>query len=345
MRYLAVLALSCLAFGSAYFSVALALSPSPILAEYWVREMIVIKRNIARRFAGQRKVILGGGSSTLFSIDAAQLGEALHVPVINFGLHGGLSLKTVLDEAGAPAEKGDVVLLSLEPHFYCVNKLTAWQARNVIAWNHEQWAVWTTLERMEAIATLSPVDIVEMAVARMRAVSASWSFPRRLEALDDAQTLARFASAPEPALFSYSAYHLDSLGSMRRIEGSYFADRPIRLADADVAVCPASLRLLQSFVDRMRARGTAVYFVNPPYVEVAGQSGKAIERSSAKFRRELSAIAPVLDSKTQLVFHRRLFFDSDLHLNAEGRALRTRMLADAMLRDASLSRRLGPDSK
>ena len=113
MRYLAVLILSCLVFGGAYFSVALALAPAPISAEYWVREMMVIKRSIAAKFAGQRKVIVASGSSTLFGVDARQLGAALGVPVINYGLHGALSLRTILDEADAAAGRGDVVVLPL----------------------------------------------------------------------------------------------------------------------------------------------------------------------------------------------------------------------------------------
>lgn len=340
MRYLAVLVLSCLAFGGAYFSAVLALAPAPIVAEYWVREMMVIKRSIAARFAGQRKVIVASGSSTLFNIDAAQLGKALGVPAVNYGLHAALSLRTILDEAGAAAGKEDVIVLALEPHYYCIDEPTAWQARNAIAWNREQWARWTTLERVEAIATVGPVDVLEMAGARMRAAHPSGSVARRLAALDDARTLARFASALEPSAFEYSAYHMDGLGNMRMTEGSNYADRP-RSAEARIEVCPASVRLLRSFVERMRAQGVAVYFANSPFVLVEGQSKRKIEESANAFRADVSRIAPVLDSKAQLVFPRNLFFNTDMHLNAEGRARRTHLLVEAMLRDEVLVAHLG----
>src|ERR1035437_6583536 len=56
-----------------YFSVCLFL-PAPISAEYWVRELIGIKRILANSIVSPRIIILGG-SSTLFSIDARQIEE------------------------------------------------------------------------------------------------------------------------------------------------------------------------------------------------------------------------------------------------------------------------------
>src|SRR5436190_22159736 len=71
---------------------------APIEAEYWVREMIVIKRDAALRIHAPKIVFLGG-SYTLFGIDAEKVANDLHVPAVNFGLHGGMRLEWLLNQA------------------------------------------------------------------------------------------------------------------------------------------------------------------------------------------------------------------------------------------------------
>ena len=340
MRYLGIVLLSCGLAAAAYFALAIALPPAPIAAEYWVREMIVVKRSIAREHAGRRKLIVASGSATLFGVDTAQLGRELGLPAINLGLHAAMSLERILGEAAHAAAPGDAVILALEPEYYCARGPTAWQARNAIAWDHEQWSAWSTRERIEATAVLGPAALIEIAAAKALDAPSSWLLGRRIAALDDARVLATFAAAPEPERFAYSAYHLDALGNMRRIEGSRFVGRP-KPADADTAVCPDSIRMLRAFVSRMRRQGVAVRFAHSPYVLDAQLPMERVEAASRKFVDELSAVAPVLDSRKDMLFARALFFDTDSHLNALGREIRTRRLAQAIQADRVLRVHLG----
>ena len=43
---------------------------APIAAEYWIAELITVKRELAKEYAGKNKIIVAGGSSTLFSVNA-----------------------------------------------------------------------------------------------------------------------------------------------------------------------------------------------------------------------------------------------------------------------------------
>lgn len=340
MRYLGIALLSCGLAAAAYFATAFALVPAPIEAEYWVREMLVVKRSIARAHAGKRKLIVASGSATLFGIDTAQLGRDLGVPALNFGLHAAMSLDRMLRETEGALAPGDTLILALEHELYCDRGPTAWQARNAIAWDQEQWRAWSLRERVEAVAVLGPSALVEMAAARRERASAPQSLRRRLETLDDAIVLSKWAAAPEPTGFAYSAYHLDALGNMRRTDGSNFRGKPKTRVDADTAVCPNSTRALRAFAARMRSLGVALRLAHPPYVADPRVPTARIEAASRKFVAEVSTIAPVLDSREQIVFPAALYFNTDLHLNASARAIRTRRLAEAIRRDRALSNHL-----
>jgi len=340
MRYLAAVFASCLLAAAAYLTLFLGLSPAPIAAEYWVREMIVVKRGIARAHENERKLIVAGGSATLFGVDSAQLGRELGVPALNFGLHAALPLARILEEAGAAANAGDGIILALEPEYYCDRGPTAWQVRAAIAWNPAQWHDWSTRERIEGAALLGPGALLEVAAARVARRFWPGALERRLAAFDDARILARIASAQQPTRFAYSAYHLDALGNMRGIEGSRPFSVP-READRPTPVCEDSIRTLRDFVSRMRGRGVAVRFAHAPRVASPDVPAGRVEAASQRFVEAISVLAPVLDSRRDAMFPRTLFFNTALHLNARGRALRTRRLAEAIRRDGAFCAHLG----
>ncbi len=339
MRYLAILIASALSAAGLFFALALALAPAPIAAEYWVREMIVIKRHLVRRYLGQPKILIASGSSTLFDIDTNQLADEFGIPVINLGLHAELPLQTILGEAGAAAEKGDTIILPLEPTYYCMKQPTGWQVRNAIAWDRDRWNAWSILDRIQAVALLSPTLIFELAQARRREALSPDSVANRLAALDDRKILAKFASSPEPRVFAYSAYNLDSLGNMRKTAGGKLIGVP-RSAEESIDICPESWQLLRSFAATMSHKGVAIYFANTPYVASNYANKERIEEASRQLNGALSMLAPVLDSRPPLVFPRSMYLNTDLHLNEEGRKIRTAMLANAIRQDANLLARI-----
>ena len=339
MRYIGLMLLSCALAAAAYFATVFSMVPAPIEAEYWVREMLVVKRGIARAHASERKLVVAAGSAALFGIDTAQLGRELGARALNFGLHAAMSLDRILSEAGQAASDGDAIVLALEPALYCGRGPSAWQARNAIAWDREQWLAWSLLERVRAIATLGPGVAFEMAAARRELADPPRVLLRRLAALDDASVLTKWASAPEPKAFNYSAYHLDRLGNMRGIEGSQL-EGAARSPDDVTAVCAGSVRVLRAFVARMQQRNILVRFANSPYLADHRVPMKDVEAASGMFLKEVSGIAPLVDRRTDVLFPREYFFNTFLHLNSRGREMRTRRLATAIHEDAGLCRQL-----
>jgi hypothetical protein len=73
------------------------------------------KRQIAAEVSGPR-VLLVGGSGTLYSVRAATLETQFGFPVINLALHAGLGVDYLLWDARAVARQGDIVVLFIEPN-------------------------------------------------------------------------------------------------------------------------------------------------------------------------------------------------------------------------------------
>jgi hypothetical protein len=247
---------------------------------------------------------------------------------------------TVLDTMGhnvlGLARRGDVVILALEPGYYCGPDDDSWYTRNAIAWRPEAWRAMPLSERARALWKAGPWFLAELAMARLTAALAPSAIEDRLEALDDAATLRRFAARQSPTEFGYTLANLDELGNFRATEGS----RPLRQggfpADTELGFCGSSKATLEAFVQRARLAGVLVRFAYSPFMDAPSMSREALAARARGFEQELSRIAPLLEPRPRVAFPRDLFFDTGLHLNAEGRRARTASLAAAIRADDGL---------
>lgn len=329
MRYLIYFASSFITIAVFYYSLIFALFPTPVTAEYWVRELLVFKRDIAKNFAGQPKIIVASGSSTLFNIDTNVLSEVLKRPTLNLGLMGGLPLDTIFEEVNTVSAAGDLVIMALEPDYYCREAnpgYDPWQVRNAIAWNHTFWQSKNFFQKLALIPALGANFPLELIQARLDIIFRPELVAPRLAALDDGQVLRKFSAHPTlPAEPIYSIYNMDGLGNMRNINESRYAGPPQR-ADEDIKICPQTLKRLADFVVALKSRSINIVFANTPYMTFEGIDLVKVNDSSKRFSTALEHIAPVIDDRTELIFARDLFFDSVMHLNAAGREQRTQRL-------------------
>ena len=335
MRYLAFLILGIMAAALVYFSPIFLLAPSPILGEYWTREMIVIKRDISRQIGSKNKLIIASGSSTLFSIDTNILTKEFNIPAVNFGLVVSLPIETLFYEIDRASNGGDIVILPLEPDFYCKEEIDGyreWEIRNGIAWNRAYWDGLGLLEKLSFIKYISPTFPMDVVKAKYAQWADPASIAPRLNALNDDFVLAKFNSPQPPDENIYSIYNMDRLGNIKNTDESLYTGPP-RRADLEIRICDSTFSKLKEFVARMTAKDVRVYFANTPFVSIEGLDHDKINLTSDAFDKKLSTIAPVIDSKSELIFSRNLFLNTELHLNATGRSIRTRRLIDAMNRN------------
>lgn len=82
----------------------------PTASSAWVHEIIKRKQRASESIT-EPKLVLLGGSATLFGIKASVLESELGVPVINGGLHAGLGMACILGEGKKMLRPGDTVML------------------------------------------------------------------------------------------------------------------------------------------------------------------------------------------------------------------------------------------
>lgn len=83
----------------------------------WAGEVNAKKEALARHSPPPR-ILLAGGSATLFGLSAREMEEATGVTSINLASHAGLGTRVLLNFVGDLARSGDVLLLALEYELY-----------------------------------------------------------------------------------------------------------------------------------------------------------------------------------------------------------------------------------
>ena len=329
MKFIRSFFISALVASVVYYSAVLTVIDAPVPAEYWVGEMIFVKKELVKAYKGKSKIIVAGGSSTLFGIDADYASKQLGMPVINFGLHAGLRLDKIFKEVNAVIERGDLLVLALEPYYYdCAEPFSAWQVNNIVGWDHDAWKEMSYLEKGRFISSVSPTLFAHMLLADFEKKFYPSAVSDRLATMDQSKVLSRFHSRVITSSFEYSAYQLDHLGDMQQAEGAKFSGKSFDVR-RPLHICDGTKKRLMEFVNGMRGKGVQVYFANTPYI-ASSVSMDEIEKGEAGFVEDLSSVGVMIDQRKDVFFDRKYFFNTDLHLNTEGRRLRTNSFIKAL---------------
>lgn len=331
MKFIQSFFISALIAFISYYTLILILIDAPVPAEYWVSEMLFIKKELVKKYAGKNKIIIAGGSSTMFGFDAEYASKQLGLPVINFGLHAGLSQKKILKEVSAIVDSGDILILAFEPKYYnCNEKLTVWEVNNIIGWDHDSWRDMSYLEKIDFVASVSFATFTNMLQTDFQRRYYPSEVSERLATLDQAVVLSRFRSRNIPISLSYTAfpYQLDDFGGIQRTEGSKYFGKVVDIGKPK-HICGGTKSNLIAFVNTMKKKSVRVYFANTPYI-ASETNTYGVKQSESGFLDELASAGCMIDHRQDLIFDRKYFYDTALHLNAEGRRLRTNLIITAI---------------
>lgn len=90
----------------------------PTESSRWPAELQARKAAIADTTAGPNRLVLAGGSSTLFGLRAATIARETGLPTVNLGLTAAIGFDNILAFTRAHLRRGDTVLLSPEYVFF-----------------------------------------------------------------------------------------------------------------------------------------------------------------------------------------------------------------------------------
>jgi hypothetical protein len=329
-RIIAVAAM-CLAI---HFCVCLYM-PSLTTAGYWVREMIIVKRALADSSSSPRIIVLGG-SSALFGIDARQVTAETGVFTMNMGLHAAMRMDRLLAVGEETARRGDIFVLALEYTFYdCAEVLwTDWQIRNMLAWDRPYFDGLPLRSRLTGIFTAGGPELtISILAGKIGSSLAPRRFADRLNALEpDEVIFARYRSGKSRTdHFSYSAYNIDDHGDILNNRGTSYWGAGVP-ATMPGPVCPAIAGILSSFVGNLREKGARVVVAHTPYI-VDDAPAPGWQEAEEAFLHDLVAVGvEVVDHREELFFPRTSFFNTSLHLNEDGRRERTKLFINDLRR-------------
>lgn len=255
------------------------------------------------------KVIVIGGSSAAFGVDAELMEKALGMPVINFGLYATLGTKTMLDYSKCNIDEGDIIVIAPE-----MNAQT-WS----LYFNAE--AMWQALDgHFSLLKYLDSEDVPAMLGGFWNFASSKLSYLRKGTVLN-----------PEGI---YHASSFDDYGFIRynrtkdynTMAGGY--DSGMMISFSPEMISDDFVDYVNDYVRYAEKRGAKVYIGFCPMNENALDPTTTLETLSL-FTENLSERfeCPVLGDPNNYLYRSGYFFDSNFHTNSAGAVLHTKQLA------------------
>jgi hypothetical protein len=263
------------------------------------------------------KIVLIGGSNLAYGIDSAFIEQETKCPVVNMGINGYLGSRYMLEEVTRNLKKSDIVVISFEyQNFYNSVEGLSTDQLMLAKVNSKVWSSLTLHQKWRAISSL-PLAAQQKIFRIIKSAT-----PKSAnETVDLTQKIETFAGFNK---YGDLTSHLELEWPYEDVDRFPLSSRAI---DADI------LQLLQSFSTRQAKQGVHVLYSYSPLKRDFYETHK---QAIASLHDRLVGARPltVLHPPAALAFDAPMFFDSIYHLNAKGRAVRSRMLAQEIRRAA-----------
>ncbi len=261
------------------------------------------------------KLVIIGGSNTAFGIDSELLENELEMPVVNMGIHVGLRLEYMINEAKPFIGKGDVIVLLPEythlyydveagftKAFYRANEVFP-EAMNYIQPAKIPNAFLQTYA--DLLQTKLKVLLIPTGAEQSKHVIRNQKVYRRQSFNDQGDMVAHLSMSPQGFLKRDDMFEqfLED-----EISTEYFS-------------------LTNEFNEFVKSKGGKFMMSMAPtpeavYLEDVGQTIKTVLDAGANY--------PILGSPGDFVYPDSMFFDTRYHLIKESRFDRTKKLADLL---------------
>lgn len=250
------------------------------------------------------KIILVGNSNLAFGIDSAMLEDEFDMPVVNMGLHGGIGNAFNEQIAKAGIKKGDIVVVA---HTY-YSDLDAIEDRE---------AAWIAIDNnVSLLSLLRTKDYIPMMKAYPSYLQNSlimWATHTGNEAKDSSYSRKAFNEYGDIVYRPDSEQvDVDSFFESEYIHVPYIND-----------ICTDRLNELYEYCN---AKGATMVIAGYPIAY--GKYSIYNEIDFVDFQKELDDMveAPIISDFTDYMYPYEYFYNSALHMTAEGAKVRTNQL-------------------
>lgn len=321
----------------AYFASFNFIAGAPIAAEYWLRGATHIKLTLASKAEGP-KTLFVGGSSTLFSIDTAEISRATGRSVLNMGLHAGLPFDYHLSFAKRVVKPGDTIVLIPEYGYYRRDRTnTSWFINQVLSWGKDYYHDLGVTDKLRFVSETPVKQMSNAMLAKVLKKKIITKIPYRMDVSDEkvmsvftaGWNSTRKANFPERRVFQYYYNNLNDHGDINNTVGS---DSPrtggYGLA-GEFVFSSYFVNELEDFKKYSDANNIKLIVGFAPVMNdgvVTKNISLVIKNMDAIKNKVTSMGIDFVDSPNEVIYEQKYFFDTDSHLNIEGKKLRSKDL-------------------
>lgn len=284
------------------------------LSIVWVQKIYEQKTALAKSIKG-KKIVVIGGSNVVFSIRTADIESQFKIPSVNYGTFAGLGLDYILDKVCKEnfLNKGDIVVLSIEPHLIAAEKkyydLAA--TNYFLTCDREYFNSLPIKDKFIMLESVPPEKLYESIIQQII-----------------------FACNPaEIQKKNYNPKTLNRNGDETLHPGSYIEDK---IKTGEITPLPSLkshltdtyyTRKLDNFISSCHKKGVIVFATYPsiPYFEeYKTPEYKILFIDLDKYYKKRNVIT--LGKPDNYIFDRKLFYDTFYHLNDKGMTIKTQMI-------------------
>lgn len=269
-----------------------------------------------------KKIVLVGGSNLAYGIDSNVLREATQCRVINMGMNGYFGVRFMLEEVKPYLRDGDIVVIAWEyDSFYKSVDGASTDLLMVTKANTDAFRFLTFDQKMGVLSRYPYVaqqKVVRLLGAGYEHLAVLMGAPPEEADPTGIEAVESLASFTEDG---------DLIGHLGRTWEYSLEDG---LDMSNLPVDSGILPMMEQFVEDMEAQNVKVLMSWGPVIETFYEQHQTeIERLNA----EMAAIEAfnIPRPAREYVFPASQHFDTVFHLNREGRAIRSQMLADDIL--------------
>ncbi len=257
-----------------------------------------------------KKVILAGGSNLVFGVDSKEIENALHMPVVNLGLHAQLGLSFILNEVKDIAQPHDLIVLSIE-HLMTtegnaeLKKLTSYYNPGAYQYYYQEEKGWL-------IHIKKQMNSYQML------------YKNRVASV--------FQKKQYDPIYNRSAFNQygDGINHLEAAPKELGSKGRLHEKKMDV------IHLLNAFYQFAQKKGIHVVFSYGAYEQSEYQKNESVVRINHQKLKEHLDMELIMEVD-DFVYPDSHFYDSVYHLNKIGRALHTQRLIEKLKNSTTLT--------
>ena len=286
------------------------------LTEPWLKDIWFIKEQIASN-TQKRKIIVVGGSSSLFGFDGGIIERGLQqdYAFVNLGSHAGLPLNFHLNKAIEFARRGDIVIAPLEFTYYTSNQPShqdGWYIQNMLSWGNEYRKFIPTENLIFNFFLIDTQEILKTMIKKILSLLLS----AKIESIRQI----------------YTAKNLDAWGDFCIQQKSRLSpqERFSYLAE-DMRLSPFFISEITRTKDIFEKEGVRFFLAYPPTLRNQDFDLRQKAQNIQKLEQELKSYGlEFIGRAKDFHYSSDNFFDTEYHLNCNGSRQRSQAFVEAL---------------